>query len=174
MRIISGKYKNRKLRTLSNNIVRPTSASVRKSIFQILEPFDSRVVLDLFAGAGSLGIESLSRGAIKATFVEKNKRVINILSDNLKNLCDNCDNCDYSIINISVENYLKKCSQKYDLIFADPPYDTISFENLRSKVSKLLNYGGVFCMERRFEETCFEDVKIKNYGKTQFLIWEKI
>lgn len=171
MRIISGKYKNRKLRVLSNNTVRPTSASVRKSIFQILEPFDSKVVLDLFAGAGSLGIESLSRGAVNATFVEKNKKVFNILADNLKNLCDKND---YSIINMPTEKYLARCSIRYDIIFADPPYNTISFESLRSKVSNLLNYGGVFCMERRFEEAFFEDVKIKNYGKTQFLIWEKI
>ena len=171
MRIISGKYKNRKLRTLSENIVRPTSASVRKSIFQILEPFDSKVVLDLFAGIGSLGIESLSRGALEATFVEKNKKVINVLSNNLKNLCDEHS---YSLMNMPVENYLNKCSQKYDIIFADPPYNSISFENLRSKVSNLLNYEGIFCMERRFEESSFEDVKIKNYGKTQFLIWEKI
>ena len=109
MRIISRKYKNRKLRTLSENIVRPTSASVRKSIFQILEPFDSKVVLDLFAGIGSLGIESLSRGALEATFVEKNKKVINVLSDNLKNLCDEHS---YSLMNMPVENYLNPLTGK--------------------------------------------------------------
>ncbi len=171
MRIISGKYKNRKLRTLPTNIVRPTSASVRKSIFQILEPFDSKLVLDLFAGTGSLGLESLSRGAKKAIFVEKNKKVVNILSYNLDSLCSDQN---YSIIHMPVEKYLNQSTEKYDLIFADPPYNTISFENLRSKVSKLLNYKGIFCMERRFEKSSFEDVKVKNYGKTQFLIWEKI
>ena len=171
MRIISGKYKNRKFRTLSSKFVRPTSASVRKSIFQILEPFESKEVLDLFAGSGSLGIESLSRGAVKATFVEKNRKVVNILTENLNNICVKEN---YLVLNVSVENFLKKCSKKYDIIFADPPYNTFSFEILRSNVCNLLNYGGTFCMERRFEEGVIEDVKIKNYGKTQFLIWEKI
>jgi len=171
LRIISGKYKNRKLRTLSSKFVRPTSASVKKSIFQILEPFESKEVLDLFAGSGSLGIESLSRGAVKATFVEKNRNVVNILTENLNNISDKEN---YLVLNVSVEKFLKNCSKKYDIIFADPPYSTFSFEILRSNVSNLLNYGGTFCMERRFEEDVIEDVKIKNYGKTQFLIWKKI
>ena len=171
MRIISGKYKNRKLHTLSSKFVRPTSASVRKSIFQILEPFETKEILDLFAGSGSLGIESLSRGAVKATFVEKNRQVVNTLNANLNNICDKES---YLVLNLPVEIFLKKFSKRYDIIFADPPYDTFSFEFLRSNVSNLLNYGGVFCMERRFEEDLIEDVKIKKYGKTQFLIWEKI
>ena len=171
MRIISGKYKNRKLRTLSSKYVRPRSASVRKSIFQILEPFEFKEILDLFSGSGSLGIESLSRGAVKVTFVEKNRKVVNVLTDNLNKICDDES---YVVLNVPVENFLKKSSKKYDIIFADPPYNTFSFEFLRSNVSNLLNYGGVFCMERRFEEDVIEDVKIKNYGKTQFLIWEKL
>ena len=121
---------------MSGNSVRPTSSSVRKSLFQILEPFDSRVVLDLFAGIGSLGLESLSRGASRATFVEKNKKVIDCLSSNLKGLCDSED---YQIVNMPAEKYLDICDEKYDIIFADPPYGTISFEKLRSKASNLLN-----------------------------------
>ena len=117
------------------------------------------------------GIESLSRGAVKATFVEKNRNVVNILTENLNNISDKEN---YLVLNVSVEKFLKNCSKKYDIIFADPPYSTFSFEILRSNVSNLLNYGGTFCMERRFEEGVIEDVKIKNYGKTQFLIWEKI
>ena len=171
MRIISGKYKSRFLKTIPGNSVRPTSSSVRKSLFQILEPFDSKTVLDLFAGAGSLGIESLSRGAKKATFIERDKKVINCLSINLENLCNSDD---YKVVNMPAEKYLGICAEKYDIIFADPPYGTISFEKLRSKVSNLLNLNGIFCMERRFEDVDFEDVKVKNYGKTQFLIWEKV
>ena len=171
MRILAGKYKNRKLKSVPGQNVRPTPSSVKKSIFQIIEPFEDKKILDLFAGIGSLGIESLSRGSVKATFVEKDRKVIDYLSHNLRNLCEKNQ---YTIVNLSVEKYFKKCSERYDIIFADPPYGTISFEELKVKVSKLLNYNGIFCMERRFEKTDYDDVRIKNYGKTQILIWKKI
>ena len=170
MKIISGKYKNRKIKVLADEIVRPTSAIVKKSLFQILEPFDNKSILDLFAGTGSLGIESMSRGALKVTFVEKNKKVINIL---LKNLNDVCKGEDYDVLNADVYKYLEVCDKKYDIIFADPPYETIDFIDLGDNVAKLLNYNGVFCMERRFKKDIYKDVRIKNYGKTQILIWQK-
>ena len=170
MKIISGKYKNQSLKSLVDKSVRPTSATVRKSLFQILEPFDDKKVLDLFAGVGSLGIESISRGALEATFVEKNKKVANILLNNINRICKD-DSC--NVVNTTVDCYLKSCSEKYDIIFADPPYETIDFNELKLKVIKLLNYKGIFCMERRFKKDIYEDVRIKNYGKTQVLIWEK-
>ena len=61
--IISGKYRGRKLLDLKNPLVRPTQARVRKSMLQILEPFQDSSVLDLFSGIGTLGIEAISRGA---------------------------------------------------------------------------------------------------------------
>ena len=87
MRVLAGKYKNRKLKSLKGEVVRPTSSAVKKSLFDILKVFDNKKVLDLFSGIGSLGIESLSRGAEKAIFVEKNKIVARVLSDNLKSRC---------------------------------------------------------------------------------------
>ena len=171
MKIISGKYKNQNLKSFPGQNVRPTSAIVKKSVFQILEPFNGKKVLDLFAGIGSLGIESLSRGALSATFIEKNKKVFDFLSHNMNKICQD-DN--YDIINKDVYSYIKDCPQKYDIIFADPPYETADFHELKLKIIKLLNYKGIFCMERRFKNDIYEDVRIKNYGKTQILIWEKI
>tara|TARA_B100001029_G_C15056183_1_gene454559 strand:+ start:636 stop:1112 length:477 start_codon:yes stop_codon:yes gene_type:complete len=150
--------------------VRPTSAAVRKSLFQILEPFENKDILDLFAGIGSLGIESISRGASSVTFVEKNRKVANVLLNNLDEICKN-DN--YEVINRDVYNYIKICDKKYDIIFADPPYETVDFNDIKLKVIKLLNNKGIFCMERRFKKGTYEDVRIKDYGKTQFLIWQK-
>ena len=124
----------------------------------------------LFAGVGSLGIESLSRGASSATFIEKNKKVFSVLSYNMNKICQH-DN--YNVINRDVDNYIRGCTQKYDIIFADPPYETIDFYELKLKIIKLLNYKGIFCMERRFKNDIYEDVRIKNYGKTQILIWQK-
>ena len=73
--IIAGKYKGRKLYQIDNHNVRPTQAKVRKSIFDILGPLDNKRVLDLYSGMGSLGIESLSRGAFHLTCVENNSSI---------------------------------------------------------------------------------------------------
>tara|TARA_B100000427_G_scaffold301100_1_gene284038 strand:- start:404 stop:925 length:522 start_codon:yes stop_codon:yes gene_type:complete len=170
LKIISGKYRNRNLKSLVYKGVRPTSAAVKKSLFQILEPFENKDVLDLFAGIGSLGIESISRGAASTTFVEKNRKVANVLLSNLNEICHG-DN--YELINRDVYSYIKICNKKYDIIFADPPYETVDFNDIKLKIIKLLNYKGIFCMERRFKKNTYEDVRIKNYGKTQFLIWQK-
>ena len=77
--VIAGKYKGRKLYDLKDLPVRPTQAKIRKSIFQILEPFAGMEVLDLYAGVGTLGIEAMSRGANRVVFVEKNRRVFKVL-----------------------------------------------------------------------------------------------
>ena len=77
--LIAGKYKGKKLYQFSNTHVRPTQAIIRKSVFQILEPFDGLEVLDLYAGVGTLGFEALSRGAALAVFVERDRRVYKIL-----------------------------------------------------------------------------------------------
>tara|TARA_B100000900_G_scaffold80503_1_gene64858 strand:- start:849 stop:1364 length:516 start_codon:yes stop_codon:yes gene_type:complete len=170
VRIISGIYKNRKLFTTLSKGLRPTSSSVRKSIFQILEPFSQLKVLDLYAGSGSLGIEALSRGADHVTFVEKSAKVMNSIIKNINNL----KLADQSLlIKENVDNYIKNCDFKYDMIFADPPYGTVDFDILLPKVSNLLNNDGIFCMEKEYENKIFSNVRIKNYGKTQFLIWKK-
>ena len=77
--LIAGKYKGKKLYQFSNTYVRPTQAKIRKSVFQILEPFDGLEVLDLYAGVGTLGFEALSRGAALAVFVERDRRAYKIL-----------------------------------------------------------------------------------------------
>ena len=82
--IIAGKYKGRKLYDVKDLHVRPTQAKVRKSVFQILEPFDGMEVLDLYAGVGTLGIEAISRGANRVVFVEKNRRVFKVLKKNVE------------------------------------------------------------------------------------------
>ena len=172
MRVVSGKYKNRILKSFPGQLVRPTSGIVRKSIFEILQPLTNKTILDLFSGIGGVGIEALSRGAYQVTFVEKNKKVSKILSDNLNAVCAD-DN--YNIIIKDAYIFLESHTKKYDIIFADPPYGLIGFNDLKFMVSDLLNYGGIFCMETRGRDNKdkYKDVKIKNYGKTQIIIWEK-
>ena len=170
MRIISGKYKNRILKSIPGNFVRPTSGIVRKSVFEILHPLKNKKILDLFSGTGSLGIEALSRGALSVTFVEKDKKVFKVLLNNIESICKQEH---FNVINKDVFFFLKAHSKKYDIIFADPPYSLIQFDKLKLIISDFLNYGGIFCMENRYQKAEYEDAKIKNYGKTQIIIWEK-
>ena len=82
MRIISGKYKGTEIRTYAKRSYRPTLSKVRKSIFDILGPLSNCTVLDLFAGTGILGFESLSRGASSVLFVDNNSLINKILRAN--------------------------------------------------------------------------------------------
>ena len=83
IKIIAGKYKNRKLKIFKLHNVRPTQARVRKSIMDVLQNFHNQSVLDLFSGVGTLGIESFSRGAKSVTFVDNDSKVLNVLKKNL-------------------------------------------------------------------------------------------
>jgi 16S rRNA (guanine(966)-N(2))-methyltransferase RsmD len=84
MRIISGTSKGRKLVTPRDHSLRPTSDRVKESIFNILQgKLEGKVVLDLFAGTGNLGIEALSRGAKKTIFVEKGRQAFRLIQRNL-------------------------------------------------------------------------------------------
>ena len=170
MRVIAGKYKNRALKSFSGQFVRPTSGIVKKSLFEIIKPLKEKRVLDLFSGIGSLGIESLSRGALSVTFVEKNKRVFKVLSDNVRTICSEDRT---NIVNEDVNIFLKSHKKKYDVILADPPYGLVDFTHLKLMISDLLHYGGIFCMENKYQKVDYEDVRIKNYGKTQVIIWQK-
>ena len=93
MRIISGNYKGKKLFTPKDKLTRPLKDAVKESIFNILEhsnKIDSKIInseiLDLYSGTGSFGIECISRGAKKVTFVEKDENAISILKKNLDKL----------------------------------------------------------------------------------------
>ena len=123
MRIISGTSKGKKLRALRGQAIRPTSDRAKESIFNILsEEVEGKHVLDLFAGTGNLGIEALSRGAIRAVFVEKEKSAIDVIKNNLSH----CGFNDRShVVRGDVERairHLYRKGESFDLIFMDPPY----------------------------------------------------
>ena len=167
--LISGKYKGKKLYQFSNIHVRPTQAKIRKSVFQILEPFDDLEVLDLYAGVGTLGFESLSRGASRAVFVEKDLFVYKILEKNTAlfssekvslHLCD------------AVEFISGIQSERFDIIFADPPYTMTNFQHLKEKVQNCLKPNGIFCMEMKKQDIYESHARIKYYGNTQVVFWK--
>ena len=123
MRIITGRYKGKELRTASGDETRPTMGRVREALFSIISGnVEEAVVLDLFAGSGALGIEALSRGAARAHFIEKSRRVVEILNSNIAML----PGADCAVHFGPVERVLPglaKKGLKFDLVFMDPPYN---------------------------------------------------
>ena len=168
--IISGKYKGRKLHQLKQLNIRPTQAKVRKSIFQILAPFEGLEILDLYAGVGTLGIEALSRGAASVVFVEKNRRASKILYKNLELI----SSTNTQIILSDALQYVKYINKpSFDIVFADPPYSNIDYNDYLNKIARILKPGGVFCMEMKKQNIDTSDVRIEYYGNTQVVLWNE-
>lgn len=123
MRIIGGSERGRRLSSLKGQTTRPTADMVKEALFNMLaERTDGAVVLDLFAGSGALGIEALSRGAERATFVENDRRAVAVIRDNLERsaLAVHATVLPYDALKAVPQ--LGRTGQQFDLIFADPPY----------------------------------------------------
>jgi 16S rRNA (guanine(966)-N(2))-methyltransferase RsmD len=123
MRIISGTSKGRKLVTPRSQSLRPTSDRVKESIFNILQDeIVGKVVLDLFAGTGNLGIEALSRGAKKTIFVEKGRQALRLIQRNLTQFgLEERSEILPKDANRAI-GILKQKGESFDLILMDPPY----------------------------------------------------
>ena len=172
IKIISGKYKNRKLKYFNISNIRPTQARVRKSIMDSLIPFEDKSILDLFSGIGTLGIESLSRGAKYVEFVDNNSKILKILKKNLDMITNNNS---YRILKNDALKYLQYSDEKFDIIFADPPYGKFNFYDFLPFIKGKLNVGGVFCYESQKTKINLEpNITIKKYGNTQVVFWRKI
>ena len=169
--IISGKYKGQKLVDVNSPQVRPTLARVKKSLLQILEPFEGKTVLDLFSGIGNLGIEAISRGAASVTFVERDIKVFQLLQKNINKICPE-DNA--TLYKMDVRQFFLKNKRKYDIILADPPYGLFEFDFIKESITDILNNKGIFCMEMELTKLMHEDIRIKKYGKTQVVFWRAV
>ncbi len=121
MRIITGKAKGIRLKTLEGDTTRPTAERVKEAVFSMLQfDLEGREVLDLFAGSGQLGLEALSRGAAHAVLVDKSKAAVKIIEENAikTKLALEC-----TIKLLDAMDYLRRNrGEKFDIIFLDPPY----------------------------------------------------
>lgn len=175
-RIISGKYKGRKFEFFPSKDLRPTPNRLRETLFNWLgQVIDRKICLDLFSGTGSLGLESLSRGAYKVTFVEKNFEHFDKLNGYIKKL-DAID--DISIINKDVLDWLDETNDEFDLIFVDPPFYEQLAEKvlLKIKTKSLLAKSGKIYLEIEkdldisFLEKDWEVIKETYSGRKQYLL----
>ena len=176
MRIIGGKYKGRRIDPPGNFKARPTTDFAREGLFNILNnriDFESVSVLDLFSGTGSISYEFASRGAVLVHLVEKDSRHIS----GIKRIIKEFGFENIKPIHIDVKAYLKTCSIRYDIVFADPPYDLKWLKELPDLVIKatVINEDGFFILEHpkainfKAHKLFFEH---RNYGGVNFSIFK--
>lgn len=194
MRIISGEFKGRVLKTAIPNGVRPTTDKNRETIFNILNNFveyDEINALDLFAGAGLLGIETLSRGANRVVFNDKNPKVSKLIESFLLEL--EVENDKYQLYNsdgilllnqlLSRQQNIIENEKKINLIFSDPPYNLRLTKKILETIANQINDNcevyqtSILVMEYSYLETInyqstlfcdkFEVLKQKILGETK-------
>jgi len=120
MKIVSGIYRGRPLKTLEGKTTRPTSDKVRGAIFNMIGPyFEGGRVLDLYAGSGGLSIEAVSRGMASAVLVERDRKAQAIVAENIQITKEVGK---FQLLKMDAERALEQVSGEFDLIFLDPPY----------------------------------------------------
>lgn len=176
MRVVSGKYRGRKIYPPKKFHSRPTTDFAKESLFNILEhqiEWDEFTVLDLFAGSGSISIEFLSRGVKAVLSVDKHPKVI----QHLYELHQQFNDENWTIRRAEVMQFIKKCPQQFDLIFADPPFGMKNTAEMVDAIleSSILSAEGMFILEHGPEDN-FADhpqlTKTKNYGGVNFSFFE--
>ena len=147
LRIIAGSLKGRRLKAPKWPGLRPTSDKLRETLFNVLATrVPSARVLDVFAGTGAVGLESLSRGATDATFIEHDKRAVALIAENVQ-LCEAQNRC--AIIRDTAERALSRpiAGARFDLIVLDPPYEFEPLERVLSAAARHLASNGLVILE---------------------------
>jgi len=179
LRIIGGRLKGRKIKSLSPKrgtpLLRPTTDRVKESVFAILDQYiEGTLFLDLFAGTGNVGIEALSRGAKKVYFVESNKKLCNLIKENLKSL--GIEPSRYEVLcmdYIKALKLLKRRNVIFDFIYADPPYEKEYYTGIVNLVKNLnlLDKDGILMLEEPKRKPFIPEnsrwiVERRSYGTT--------
>ena len=168
MRIFSGLYKGINIQTSSRLAYRPTKAIVRKSIYDRFNNLESKSVLDLFSGSGTIGFEALSRGAKSIVFVEKDIKIFQMLIKNSEKF----PKSNLKFYNMDAFSFLK-LKGKFDFIYADPPYGKYDVNLLVEKILVHLNHEGIFILECQKKDNLHPNSKRLDFGNSKLLIWEK-
>jgi len=183
VRITSGEYGGRVLSVPKTDAIRPTQDRVRAALFNMLQfEVPGCVFLDLFAGSGAVGLEALSRGAVRATFVEADRRHLNALRANLAAL--KVPAASAAVVGADVYRWLASyVGDGFTVAFADPPYALGEERGYASVLATLatrgvVRPGGIFIAEmtsvQKAEETPgWKLVRDRTYGKTRLCIWRR-
>ena len=186
MRIISGDLKGKTITFLKSSVTRPLKDSVKENIFNILKHSNLLTVnlknsniLDLYSGIGSFGLECISRGAKRVTFVEKDKNAFSILNENLINL--NIEERS-TIFKEKIEFFLKESLfEKFEIIFLDPPFSDNSYLGILKSIRerKICKKNHVIIVHREKKSLDnFKDILhpiiVKQYGRSKIIFGKLI
>ena len=180
MKIIAGKYKNKKIISTVKGIapsIKPTTAKVKEAIFNIINNYfakncfniDESLFLDLCCGSGAVGIEAISRGFKQVYFIDKNNESLEITKRNLQNL--KSDNENWVTIKSNIHNLQIECQIVFDIIYFDPPYNLLITQEVLQSVAKYLHLNSLLIIETSREIlphllVKYDIIAIKKYGET--------
>ncbi len=175
MRIISGSHRGLKLQAPAKLPVRPTTDMAKEALFNIIEQkvnIDEISVLDLFAGTGNISLEFSSRGVKDLTSIDRHADCVRFIQEMNTKL-----KFTSNLLRADVFKYLKTCVYKYDLIFADPPYDLPNIPDIIRlvKENNLLNVGGFLIIEHASMQNLSSYkgyVESRKYGSSTFSFFE--
>lgn len=173
MRIIGGIYRSRKISSPLSDEIRPTKDRIREAIFSALaDSVKNRKTLDLFAGSGSYGLESLSRGATAVTFVDNNNLAIKTIKENINTLgvSDKCQ-----IFVKGYQSFLNTTNEEFSLIFLDPPYAMNIYLDVIEEMltKKIASADAVIICETNhpLDFSKFDSLKIKEYRYGEIIVY---
>ncbi len=180
MRIISGKFKGRRFYPPADNWpTRPTTDYAKEGLFNILNnnfDFEELKVLDLFGGTGNHTYEFISRGCKDVTYVDRHAPAIDFVKKTAQTL--DIQDC-IKIIPTDVFRFIERAFEKYDYIFAGPPYGMAGLDSLPDRVfgRKILRGSGWFVLEHNPNHDFKKHanfIDVRNYGKTLFSIFKNL
>jgi len=173
MRIISGLYKGRKLKSSKDLHIRPTTDRVKEFIYNILQDFpQNKIAADIFSGSGNLGIEALSRGAQKVIFVDNSQSSINVLKENLSNL--EIPETKFRILIDDAVHFAQLNEIKIDLCLVDPPFVYSQLQTLIDALfeGSTLSKDSVLVVEHEINNPIkdatllYDTIKLKKFGRS--------
>ncbi len=176
MRIVSGKYRGRRINPPKGLPVRPTTDFAKEALFDILNnivDFEGLEVLDLFAGTGSISIEFISRGAGEVTSVDNNASCVSFIAK----LAEQLGAEDLHAVRDDAFRFIRGAWKSFDLVFADPPYDLDTATTIPSLIldSKLLKDNGLLILEhsKQYDFSGVEGFfRTRRYGNVNFSFFQ--
>lgn len=178
MRIIAGQARGRRLKSPDTKGTRPVTDRVREAVFSSIGSWvEGAIVADLYAGSGSFGLEALSRGAASAVFVEKGRKALAALRQNVDTV-----GLGGTVLASTVQDYLERGNHRFHLVFLDPPWPdpTEQVEDDLAALDRLLLRNGEVVISRRHTDrvpTHPENWRVatdKRYGDTRIIRYEKV
>jgi 16S rRNA (guanine966-N2)-methyltransferase len=175
MRIIAGSRRGHTIQAPRGDHTRPTSDRVRENVFNLLGSVEDAAVLDLYAGSGALGLEALSRGAVRAVFVERDADAVRTIERNLDKL-----RLSATVLRQDALTALAAeagTGRKYDLVLVDPPYDVYADIEpaLARYLPSVLNEDGVVVVEtdaRTSPALPLAERTTRKYGSVRITVYE--